>query len=126
MLRPELTEMELAVLEFIKTCLRTNFLPPTRREIVKATQLCSTSSVDYNLHRLAEKGYIALLPDTARGIKLIGDTLEQRILTSDNIALIIEALEMYSAYSRKAKVVEYKERMIMLILDLENKLREIA
>ena len=47
-------------------------LAPTRKEIARALEIKSPSAIDTHLKALDFKGWIDLLPDTQRGIRLIG------------------------------------------------------
>ena len=69
-LRP-LTDRQHAVLTLIRVSIRTRGVPPTRSELAGYLDLRATASVETHLTALARKGYIELLPDIQRGIKLL-------------------------------------------------------
>jgi len=68
-----------AILQFIKQHKEQKGYPPTLREIGKAVNLKSTSSVKGYIDRLEKKGLLQRLPLSPRSIEIISD----RVLTND-------------------------------------------
>lgn len=62
------------VLAWTVAYVREHGYPPTLREIAVGVGLSSTSSVSYQLRRLEHAGYLAVTPNTSRGIKLLPKT----------------------------------------------------
>lgn len=59
------------ILSFIQDFQAEKGYIPSLREILKACNISSTSVVDYNLHRLEEKGYVKREKKISRGIGLL-------------------------------------------------------
>jgi repressor LexA len=68
---PELTARQAEILDFIRRHLAEEGRPPTRPELARAFSLSSTNGVQKHLLALAAKGAIALIPNAARGIRLL-------------------------------------------------------
>jgi repressor LexA len=69
----ELSERQQNILRFMDRYIHTNSFPPTIREIGNATDIESTSVVNYNLNKLVEAGYLERSDSKARGLRLIED-----------------------------------------------------
>ncbi len=69
----DLSDIQIAILKFIKNELTEHGYPPTVREICTNTGLASTSSVHYQLKKLQNKGYLKINSDKQRAIELIND-----------------------------------------------------
>lgn len=67
-----LTDRQHAVLEHLRQHVATHGRPPTLWEVAEAFGLASPNGVAKHLQALAEKGFIALEPGRARGIRLLG------------------------------------------------------
>ena len=67
-----LTDRQQAVLDYLRQHLATHGRPPTIWEVAQAFGLASPNGVAKHLQALAEKGFIALEPGRARGIRLLG------------------------------------------------------
>ncbi|MGF7057083.1 transcriptional repressor LexA [Brassicibacter mesophilus] len=67
----DLSSKQLKILEFIKTELQNKGYPPAVREICKAVNLKSTSTVHGHLERLEKKGYIRRDPTKPRAIEIL-------------------------------------------------------
>lgn len=67
-----LTDRQQAVLDYLRQHLATHGRPPTIWEVAEAFGLASPNGVAKHLQALAEKGFIALEPGRARGIRLLG------------------------------------------------------
>jgi repressor LexA len=65
-----LSERQQNILGFIKSFTLENGYPPTIREIGEATNISSTSVVNYNLNALQKEGYILRERTVSRGIRL--------------------------------------------------------
>lgn len=65
-----LTPQQNRILEYIRTRVRTDCLPPTHDEIKHEFGLSSAFGVRQHLRLLRNKGYIDLCPGKSRGIKL--------------------------------------------------------
>lgn len=73
----ELSENERNILNFINEQVKQVGYPPSVREICKAVNLKSTSSVHMYLARLKEKGYIAKQDLKTRALKIVGETYDR-------------------------------------------------
>ena len=69
----ELTNRQRDVLDGIKAHLRRHGVPPSRTELAHGLGLAEASSVTGHLARLADAGWIALLPNTNRGIRVLDE-----------------------------------------------------
>lgn len=67
-----LTDRQQAVLDHLRQHAATHGRPPTLWEIAEAFGLASPNGVAKHLRALAEKGFVALEPGRARGIRLLG------------------------------------------------------
>jgi len=70
--RPDLTERQEQILQFIRKHIRETGYPPTIREIGREVGISSTSVVNYNLNVLEDKGYLRRSRETSRGLRLVG------------------------------------------------------
>ena len=68
-----LTDRQRDILEFIRETLRDRGAPPTRADIMQRFGFRSPTAADDHLKALARKGAIELLPNAARGIRLLAD-----------------------------------------------------
>ena len=68
----DLTSRQREVLDAINAYTRRHGLPPSRTELAHNLGLADASSVTGHLARLAEAGYIDVLPNTNRGIRVLG------------------------------------------------------
>jgi repressor LexA len=71
-----LTDRQKQILSYIRTCVRDMGMPPTHEEIRRNFDLRSAYGVRQHLRLIGNKGYIKLLPDKSRGIKLLAPTVE--------------------------------------------------
>ena len=69
----ELTPRQAEILEVIRGYVAETGRPPSRPELAKLLGIASTNGVFKHLDALARKGAIELVPNAARGIKLLGD-----------------------------------------------------
>ena len=69
----QLTERQQQVLDYIKDHLRRHGVPPTRAEVAEGVGLRDASTISGHLAKLALGGWIQLLPNTRRGIRVIDE-----------------------------------------------------
>ncbi len=99
MSKEQLSANQMAVYDFLKKTMQ-NSIPPTVREICKATGIASTSTVHALLTRLEEKGYIIRDAKSSRSIRLAG-TAESSLVpvvgkvTAGQPILAVEEIEGY-------------------------------
>lgn len=70
-----LSKRQQNILNFILNYLEEHRRPPTIREIGKATEIRSTSVVNYNLDRLTERGLLEREAEVSRGLRLTDKAL---------------------------------------------------
>lgn len=94
------------IYEFLCERSQSGGLPPTVREIGKAVGLSSTSSVQTNLNKLEEEGYIARDPKLKRTVRIVGSENDSYTkvpllgtVTAGNPILAVEEIEGYIPYS---------------------------
>ena len=71
----DLTSRQREVLDAIKAYSRRHGFPPSRTELAHNLGLSEASSVTGHLARLADAGYIEVLPNTNRGIRVLGQNV---------------------------------------------------
>ena len=69
----ELTNRQQEVLNAIKAHIRRHGVPPSRIELAHSLGLADASSVSGHLARLADAGWIEVLPNTNRGIRVLNE-----------------------------------------------------
>ncbi|MGH8075789.1 MAG: transcriptional repressor LexA [Lysobacter sp.] len=74
----DLTDRQLAILDFVRARIRADGLPPTWAEIAQAFGFRQTRAAQKHLQALEAKGYLTLLPGKARGIRLPGSSRASR------------------------------------------------
>jgi repressor LexA len=67
----KLSERQQNILRFMDRYVATHGFPPTIREIGEATQINSTSVVNYNLNKLVKMGYITRSSTKSRGLRMV-------------------------------------------------------
>jgi len=67
----KLSERQQNILQFMVGYMNDNGFPPTIREIGEATDIQSTSVVNYNLNKLVDAGYIERTDKKSRGLRVI-------------------------------------------------------
>ncbi|GAA0378909.1 transcriptional repressor LexA [Paenibacillus motobuensis] len=77
-----------AILEFIRSEVRTKGYPPSVREIGEAVGLASSSTVHGHLDRLEKKGFIRRDPTKPRAIELLGEESESAGLFAHSVARV--------------------------------------
>jgi len=68
----KLSDRQQKILKFMDTYFHAHGFPPTIREIGEATQINSTSVVNYNLNKLVDAGYLERSDRVSRGLRLVG------------------------------------------------------
>lgn len=68
-----LSERQRNILLFMNEYMKSEGYPPTIREIGEATDINSTSVVNYNLNKLVDAGYLERSGRVSRGLRLIAD-----------------------------------------------------
>lgn len=68
--RLPLTEKQEKILAFVRDCVRETGMPPTREEIAREFGFAVRASAEEHLRAIARKGYVELIPGSARGIRL--------------------------------------------------------
>ena len=68
--RQQMSRRQQTMLKYISEYIQDAGRPPTIREIGTAAEISSTSVVNYNLTKLAEKGYIDRDAEVSRGLRL--------------------------------------------------------
>src|SRR3970040_2096261 len=68
----DLTDRQQAILDFVRTRIGADGLPPTWAEIARAFGFRQTRAAQKHLQALEAKGYLTPLPGKARGIQLGG------------------------------------------------------
>lgn len=69
----ELTNRQQEVLDGIKAYIRRHGVPPSRIELAHSLGLAEASSVSGHLSRLADAGWIEILPKTNRGLRVLDE-----------------------------------------------------
>lgn len=67
----KLSERQQNILHFMYDYMEANGFPPTIREIGEATDINSTSVVNYNLNKLVKAGYLDRSDRVSRGLRII-------------------------------------------------------
>lgn len=75
----KISSRQLAILEFIRTEVRSKGYPPSVREIGEAVGLASSSTVHGHLDRLEKKGLIRRDPTKPRAIELLGQEESENV-----------------------------------------------
>jgi len=84
----KLSERQQNILKFMHKYMEESGFPPTIREIGEATDINSTSVVNYNLNKLVDAGYLDRSDKVSRGLRLIAHipgTSEKKVRASDII-----------------------------------------
>lgn len=102
MSRPNLTEKQELVYKFLFKSM-SDSIPPTVREICKATGIKSTSTVHAILSALEENGYITRDPKASRSIRIEGTQNSSQVpvlgkVTAGKPILAVEEIEDYIPY----------------------------
>lgn len=84
----KLSDRQQNILKFMHKYMEDKGFPPTIREIGEATDINSTSVVNYNLNKLVTAGYLDRSDKVSRGLRLIAHipgTSEKKVRASDII-----------------------------------------
>jgi len=68
-----LTERQQQVLKFIRDCIASDGLPPTRAEIAQALGFSSPNAAEQHVKALINKGVLEWVPGASRGLRLVDD-----------------------------------------------------
>jgi len=68
---PQLTQQQYRILDYIQRHIFQEGYPPTRIEIARAFKFRSPNAAQDHIDALSRKGFIAVKPGTARGIKVL-------------------------------------------------------
>jgi repressor LexA len=68
----ELTERQRDVFDFIRECVTTDGLPPTRAEIARALGFKSPNAAEQHVKALVDKGVLEWVPGASRGLRIVG------------------------------------------------------
>lgn len=124
--RPQLTEKQLKVYNFLVKILA-NGVPPSVREICKDTGIKSTSTVHAILNVLEENGYIERDPRYSRSIRIAGASSTAQIpvigrVTAGQPILAVHEIEDYIPYATSSaeglfalKVVGYSMKDVGIL-----------
>ena len=74
-MEPQLTARQAEILEIIREYVAETGMPPSRPELAKMLGIASTNGVFKHLDALAKKGAIELVPNAARGIRVLDNGL---------------------------------------------------
>jgi repressor LexA len=74
-MEPQLTARQAEILEIIRGYVAETGMPPSRPELAKMLGIASTNGVFKHLDALAKKGAIELVPNAARGIRVLDNGL---------------------------------------------------
>lgn len=96
-MEPQLTARQAEILEIIRGYVAETGMPPSRPELAKMLGIASTNGVFKHLDALAKKGAIELVPNAARGIRLLdsGLPLVGRVAAGSPILAIENMLGRY-------------------------------
>ena len=67
-----LTERQQQVLKFIRDCVASDGLPPTRAEIAQALGFSSPNAAEQHVKALVNKGVLEWVPGASRGLRIVG------------------------------------------------------
>lgn len=93
----DLTERQQAILAFVIAKVEGEGLPPTLAEIAAAFDFRQTRGAHKHLLALESRGYLALLPGKARGIRLKGRNSGRRARSGDDDGLSLPILGRVAA-----------------------------
>jgi repressor LexA len=85
----KLSERQQKILRFMDRYVNANGYPPTIREIGEATQINSTSVVNYNLNKLVKLGYIQRSSTKSRGLRMVKNVPGGRTVRASNTIMTI-------------------------------------
>lgn len=89
--KDKLSHRQKKILQFMEKYMRQNGFPPTIREIGEATDINSTSVVNYNLNKLVTLGYLERSATKSRGLRMVkklnGMPFDYSVKTGTSVAL---------------------------------------
>ncbi|MCA9961653.1 MAG: transcriptional repressor LexA [Anaerolineales bacterium] len=85
-----LSERQVSILRYIWSYLQENTRPPTIREIGSATDISSTSVVNYNLTKLTERGLLEREAEVSRGLRLTEKAMHEIGQVTEAVAAVVE------------------------------------
>ena len=96
-MEPQLTARQAEILEIIREYVAETGMPPSRPELAKMLGIASTNAVFKHLDALAKKGAIELVPNAARGIRVMerGMPLVGKVAAGSPILAIENMLGRY-------------------------------
>jgi repressor LexA len=96
-MEPQLTARQAEILEIIRNHVAETGMPPSRPELARMLGIASTNGVFKHLDALAKKGAIELVPNAARGIRVLetGLPLVGRVAAGSPILAIENMLGRY-------------------------------
>ena len=96
-MEPQLTSRQAEILEVIRNHVAETGMPPSRPELARILGIASTNGVFKHLDALARKGAIELVPNAARGIRVLelGLPLVGRVAAGSPILAIENMLGRY-------------------------------
>jgi repressor LexA len=96
-MEPQLTARQAEILEVIRGYVAETGMPPSRPELAKMLGIASTNGVFKHLDALAKKGAIELVPNAARGIRILenGMPLVGKVAAGSPILAIENMLGRY-------------------------------
>lgn len=71
MKKEELTQTQMEIMDYIRSYMDANSMPPTRKEISDYIGFSSPNAVQDHLTRMEAKGHVEIIPNIARGIRLL-------------------------------------------------------
>lgn len=101
----KLTTCQRRVLDFIQGCVRENGLPPTRQEIAAHFKYRSLTTVESHLRLIAQKGYLRIEPNQARGLQLLTARQPSRSILFD--VPVFGSIPAGAPEEREAEVIRY-------------------
>ncbi len=91
----QLSTRQQNILRFIDRYFTENGYPPTIRQIGEATDIGSTSVVNYNLNKLVDAGFLERTASTSRGLRLLraipGGSQPRRVTQAAKKLLVLHA-----------------------------------
>jgi repressor LexA len=96
-MEPQLTARQAEILDIIRGYVAETGMPPSRPELAKMLGIASTNGVFKHLDALAKKGAIELVPNAARGIRILenGMPLVGKVAAGSPILAIENMLGRY-------------------------------
>ncbi len=90
----KLSKRQQAILKFMDRYIGKHGYPPTIREIGEATEINSTSVVNYNLNKLVKAGYLERSDRVSRGMRLIAEVPGSKKSPRKTISISEQAIQI--------------------------------